>query len=248
MDVATRQGRAFGLCCPVKIPDEDDMGHIEHLKSVCDLHGMAVIDIGAGDGTFSLQMSEAGARVTAVEVEPGKVARIRERLPDSAKVVLGRAEQLPVDDSSQDLACMFFSLHHVPQEVQDVGFDEIRRVVRPGGRLHIVEPFPYGTMFDVVRLIEDETEVRTHSHEILNVLGNGGPFRLLSHEHYVLTRQYPSFDAFVERSVRSFPERLAAFERAARDIEAVFHRVVEDVDGTQVLHQPCAAYHFEIAG
>ena len=43
-----------------------------------------------------------------------------------------------------------------PKKAVGIVKREITRVVKPGGRLHIVEPFPYGSMFDVVRMIEEE--------------------------------------------------------------------------------------------
>ncbi len=101
-------------------------------------------------------------------------------------------------------------------------------------------------MFDVVRLVEDETAARTHSHKILSQLGQGNKFRLLARNDYVLTRQYPSFDAFLDKIVRPDPERSKAFPRVADGMRHTFDQVVEEVDGVPVLHQPCAAYHFEI--
>jgi SAM-dependent methyltransferase len=222
------------------------VGHIEYLASVCDLQGRSIVDVGAGDGTFSRQLDLAGASVTAVEIDPIKVSRAENSLPSNINVLVGRAESLPVDNCSQDLACFFFSLHHVPVDLQDAAFDEVLRVLKPTGRLHIVEPYPYGSMFDVVRMVEDETAVRTHSHKILSRLGQGNRFRLLAHNDYVLTREYPSFDEFFDKIVRPDPERSKAFSRVADDMRHTFDRVVEIVDGVPMLHQPCAAYHFEI--
>jgi len=221
------------------------VGHIDYLKSVFGLPGKSVVDVGAGDGAFSLQLEQAGASVTAVEIDPAKVSNAITSLPDSISVLLGRAECLPIADCSQDLACLFFSLHHVPRDVQSDAFQEVLRVLEPNGRLHIVEPFPYGTMFDVVRMVEDETIVRTHSHDILDKLDQGGIFRLLAKQEYILTRDYPSFDAFLDKIVRPDPERSKAFLDVAEEMEEAFHRVIEEADGGHVLHQPCAAYHFE---
>ncbi|MEX0340918.1 MAG: class I SAM-dependent methyltransferase [Arenibacterium sp.] len=222
------------------------MAHVPHLTSVYPLAGRAVVDIGAGDGLYAEQLHAEGATVTAVEIDPDKVARARARLASGIDVLLGAAEDLPIGAGTQDLACLFFSLHHVPADRHARAFDEICRVVKPGGRLHIVEPYPYGTMFDVVRLVDDETHVRTHSHKLLNRLETDPRFRLLNKHDYVLTRNFPGFDALVDRIIRTDPARAAMYENVATEMQMVYNRVVETAGDRNLLHQPCAAYHFEV--
>lgn len=222
------------------------MDHVGYLKSLVDLRGKAIVDVGAGDGVFSKQLVLEGATVTAIEVDPVKVARAS-AVASGVEVKLGRAEELPLRDRSQDLACLFFSLHHVPAKVQSTAFDELFRVLKPGGRLHVVEPFPHGTMFDVVRMVEDETQVRTRSHVLLGQLGETVRFRLLARQEYVLTREFPTFESFVEKIVNPDPDRRAIFADVANRMEDTFNRVIDRSNGTRLLHQPCAAFHFQIA-
>ena len=224
------------------------MAHIEYLKSIFSLEGQPVVDVGAGDGVYSRQLHEEGADVTAVEIEAQMVAKAKALLPADIDVRLGSAEQLPLEDTSQQLVCFFFSLHHVPMDLQDAAFSEVCRVSQPGARLHVVEPYPYGTMFEVVRMVEDETLVRTNSHKVLGQLELNPRFSLHSKHEYVLTREYPFFDHFVEKIVRSDPDRLEAFAHVSEEMERTFNRVIEESGGARVLHQPCAAYHFAVDG
>lgn len=224
------------------------MAHIEHLKSLCPLEGLDVVDVGAGDGVYSRQLDAAGAKVTAIEIDPEKVERAKENLPGSIDVKLGAAENLPLTFGSQDLVCLFFSLHHVPIAAQPAAFDEFRRVLGTNGRLHIVEPYPYGTMFDVVRLVADETIVRTISHQLLNHMDRTQRFALENKREYVLTREYPSFEFFLEKIVLPDPARAKTYEAVAPEMADTFDRAVEYLDGRFVLHQPCAAYHFSVTG
>ena len=210
------------------------------------MRGIPVADVGAGDGLYSRDMAQAGARVTAIEVDPGKVRKAKDNLPPDVDVRQGRAEALPLEADSQQLVCFFFSLHHVPVEAQDAALSEVRRVLALGGRLHVVEPYPHGSMFDVVRMVEDETFVRTNSHRILSRLDGGSAFRLIDKHEYVLTREYATFTDFVDRIVRSDPDRSAIFAQVSQAMEETYDNAIEDADGTRVLHQPCAAYHFAI--
>jgi ubiquinone/menaquinone biosynthesis C-methylase UbiE len=224
------------------------MAHVDHLGSIHDLRGRAAVDIGAGDGTFSRQLDQVGASVSGIEIDPTMVARARVNLPDTVSMLVGRAEELPLEDGSKDIACFFFSFHHVPIDVQEQALEEVIRVLKPGGRLHIVEPYPFGSMFEVVRLVEDETRVRTHSHEVLGALGDRSEFTLIDKKDYVLTREYPDFETFLNKIVVNNPERAAVFPAVRDRMEKTFNRELDEVDGRRVLHQPCAAYHFEVPG
>ena len=224
------------------------MAHLDYLKSVYEFKGKSVVDVGAGDGVYSRQLDQAGALVSAVEIDPDKVSRAKVNLPPRVSVMLGKAEELPLNDQSQDLICFFFSLHHVPADRQDDALVEVRRVLKPKGRLHVVEPFPYGSMFDVVRMVEDETVVRTNSQALLNRLGTQDGFNLVAKKEYILTREFPTFDFFMEGIVRSDSNRLAKYTRVAEKIRMKFEQAIEEVDGASVLHQPCAAYHFSVEG
>lgn len=223
------------------------MAHITHLKSIYPLAGRAVVDIGAGDGVYSKQLHAEGAKVTAVEVDPEKVSNAKSNLATGINVLLGAAEELPLGSNSQQLACLFFSLHHVPAGLHAKAFDEICRVLEPAGRLHIVEPYPYGTMFDIVRMVEDETSARINSHGVLNRLEKDRRYRMLNKHEYILTREYPTFDFFVDKIVRPDPGRAAMYEKVAAEMQTIYDRVIETSGGTNVLHQPCAAYHFEVS-
>lgn len=223
------------------------VSHIEYLNSVYSLTNRAVLDVGAGDGTFSRQLERFGANVIGIEIDQGLVDTARANLPEHISLLVGRAEALPVDDSSQDIACFFFSFHHVPIDVQERALAEVRRVLKPGGRLHVVEPFPYGSMFDVVRMVEDETHVRTHSHRLMADLGARPEFNLLARKEYTLTREYPDFEIFLNKIVRSNPDRMAKFATVEDEMREVFIRVREESDGKSVLRQPCAGYHFELS-
>lgn len=224
------------------------MIHIDFLSSIYPLSGAAVVDIGAGDGTYARELAHEGAHVTAIEIDEVKLDELRANGHPNMKAVLGRAEAMPLPDASQDLACMFFSLHHVPEEVQEAALREIMRVVKPGGRLHIVEPFPYGSMFDVVRMIEEETRVRRRSHALMQDLAQREGFQLLQHKDYVLTRVFDDFDALLTKTVYSDLKRSNALPDVREEMQQVFEQVAEMTPEGRVLHQPCAAYHFALNG
>jgi SAM-dependent methyltransferase len=106
------------------------------------------LEIGAGTGYFSLNMLQAGAIADAVctDISPGMLETLQanaRRLDLDVETVACDAEQLPFADEGFDLVFGHAVLHHVPD--LDRAFGELRRVLRPGGRLFFAgEPSRYG--------------------------------------------------------------------------------------------------------
>jgi ubiquinone/menaquinone biosynthesis C-methylase UbiE len=101
--------------------------------------GQCALDVGAGSGGAALAMAEQGVRTTAVDASPRMVDRIRTRAAErglsiDARVMDGQALQLA--DASFDGALSVLGIILFPDAGRGLG--EMRRVVRPGGRLAIV--------------------------------------------------------------------------------------------------------------
>ena len=110
--------------------------HSEVLPWVCrtvPLDG-DVLEIGPGYGVTTRWLTEQGARLTAVEVDPDLAAGVRASFGDRVDVHTGDGADLPFPDASFDTVVCFTMLHHVPSpEQQDRLFAEAARVLRPGG-------------------------------------------------------------------------------------------------------------------
>jgi demethylmenaquinone methyltransferase/2-methoxy-6-polyprenyl-1,4-benzoquinol methylase len=100
--------------------------------------GMDVIDVACGTGAVTraiLDILAGNGHVLGVDPSEGMIAEARKHVP--AEFKLGRAEQLPVPDAAFDFLSMGYALRHV--EDLAVAFTEYRRVLKPGGRLLILE-------------------------------------------------------------------------------------------------------------
>lgn len=97
-----------------------------------------VLDVAAGTGAFSLTVARRGASIVATDFAPGMVEVLSGLL--AAEGLPGRAEQadgqaLGFGDDSFDAGCSMFGLMFFPDA--GAGLRELRRVVRPGGRVGI---------------------------------------------------------------------------------------------------------------
>ncbi len=106
------------------------------VSAVRPLAGMRILDLAAGTGTSSLPFAKAGARVVATDFSLGMLRQGRRRHPSLA-FVAGDGLALPFGDQVFDAATISFGLRNLVDRHQ--GLSELRRVVRPGGRLVICE-------------------------------------------------------------------------------------------------------------
>ncbi len=101
--------------------------------------GMRVLEVAAGAGGAALALAEAGAVVTATDASPRMIDRVRRRagaagLAVDARVMDGTALGFP--DGVFDAALSVLGVILLPDAV--AGLSEMRRVVRPGGRVAVV--------------------------------------------------------------------------------------------------------------
>jgi glycosyltransferase involved in cell wall biosynthesis/ubiquinone/menaquinone biosynthesis C-methylase UbiE len=97
--------------------------------------GEDVLEIGGGIGTDSSRFARHGARVTDLDLSAGHLELAKENFAKrqlEGRFVHHDAERLPFDDAAFDLVYSNGVLHHTPNTRRVV--DEIRRVLRPGGR------------------------------------------------------------------------------------------------------------------
>ncbi len=131
----------------------------------------SVLEVGSGPG-LGLELASARAREgRVVGVDPSEtmleMARRRNRAQIEAgrvELCLGNADRLPFDDATFDKAITMNSLHLWPDPV--AGLMEIRRVLRPGGRIAVaITRFSYASPDKFGQLLSDSgfTEVRTYT-------------------------------------------------------------------------------------
>jgi SAM-dependent methyltransferase len=94
-----------------------------------------ILDVGCGTGANLLMLSEYG-EAEGVDVAEDALAFCRERGLD--KVRLGAGEELPYEDGTFDLVTAFDVVEHMDDDL--AGLREMRRVLRPGGRVLLFVP------------------------------------------------------------------------------------------------------------
>jgi arabinofuranan 3-O-arabinosyltransferase len=96
------------------------------------LTGALVLDIGSGPGWYRAVIEQAGARYVGVEPDSDELS---EGLAVTGSVVRGDGRRLPLRDGCVDIVVCSNVLEHVADPEQLA--DELLRVVRPGGFVHL---------------------------------------------------------------------------------------------------------------
>jgi demethylmenaquinone methyltransferase/2-methoxy-6-polyprenyl-1,4-benzoquinol methylase len=103
--------------------------------------GMDVVDVGCGTGLLAreaLDLIGHNGSLIGVDPSPGMLAQRTAQGPMAgARFIEGRAESLPLPDASADFVTMGFALRHIDDA--HAAFAEFRRVLRPGGRVLVLE-------------------------------------------------------------------------------------------------------------
>lgn len=100
------------------------------------------VDLGCGEGRFSRMMRDEGLRVIGVDPTKALLTTAMERDPNG-DYRSGKGQALPVADSSVDLVVSYLSLIDICD--LEATYDEVQRVLRPGGRLLVANLSSFAT-------------------------------------------------------------------------------------------------------
>lgn len=106
----------------------------EMLRLAGDVAGLRILDAGCGSGPLSAELLSRGAHVSGVDASAAMVDLARRRLGEGVDLrVADLGAPLPFEDAAFDVVVASLVLHYLQD--WSVALAELRRVLRPGGRL-----------------------------------------------------------------------------------------------------------------
>lgn len=108
--------------------------YIEEFAQFNQSSGKDVLEIGVGLGADHQRWAESGAKLSGIDLTERAISHVRNRFGMvglNSVLQVGDAESLPYSDGSFDLVYSWGVLHHTPDT--QTAFDEVWRVLRPGG-------------------------------------------------------------------------------------------------------------------
>lgn len=152
-ELKKRQREMWASFSPTAMFTTPVAGHLVRFAAI--VPGERVLDVGTGTGVVALTAARAGASVAGLDLTPELIeeARHNARIAgiESVEWTEGDAENLPYPDASFDVVLSQFGHMFAPRP--DVAMAQIRRVLRPGGRVAVATWPPEhftGRMFALV--------------------------------------------------------------------------------------------------
>lgn len=128
--------------------DSGDADESQRIAEVLQLTpGMAVADVGAGDGEWTVPMAQrvgTDGTVWATEVDPEELEKIRQRIEDdevtNVRIVEGDQETLGLPEACCDAILLRMVYHHF--EDPSILRPQLYQALRPGGRIAVIDIRP----------------------------------------------------------------------------------------------------------
>ncbi|HEX7631606.1 MAG TPA: class I SAM-dependent methyltransferase [Lacunisphaera sp.] len=202
--------------------------------------GEKVLDVGTGTGVVAVTAARAGARVSAMDLSPVLLEDARHNAQiagiEGIEWAEGDAEKLPYADASFDVVLSQFGHMFAPRP--EVAISEIRRVLRPGGRVAFATWPPehfVGRFFALVSRHSPPPPV------------GAMPPPLWGNPTIVAERLKPHFEApFFERGTMLFPalsvnHLIAFYETTIGPLRALVGSLAKDDEKLRIIRQELAA-------
>jgi ubiquinone/menaquinone biosynthesis C-methylase UbiE len=107
--------------------------------------GMTVLDLGCGPGFFSVEIAKmlnGSGKVIAADLQDGMLEKVNRKIKGTEleqRITLHKCEDNRVGVTENvDFVLAFYMIHEVPS--QDKLFGELKSILKPGGKIFIIEP------------------------------------------------------------------------------------------------------------
>jgi ubiquinone/menaquinone biosynthesis C-methylase UbiE len=157
--------------------------------------GMQVLDVGCGTGTNLDLYRRNQCQVSGIDLSPAMIQEARKKLGSGADIRLGDASHMLFPDASFDLVTSMLTLHEMPGEIRSLVMEEMWRVLKPSGRLLLIDfhpgpiRFPKGWLMKCLILIFEMAAGREHYNHYRNFIKNGGLPRLMKEDRQKIEKK-----------------------------------------------------------
>jgi ubiquinone/menaquinone biosynthesis C-methylase UbiE len=181
---------------------------------------LVYLDVGCGVGTLHAHVANAFSRICGIDVSEKSLEAARERNPTCEYRVM-EGGTLPYQAATFDLVTAINVLHHVVPADWTEFVLELKRVIRPGGLVTLIEHNPWNplTRLAVYRCPFDKDAHLLSAARSRRLLKSAG-LSNVSSRHFLLTPSSSTPALAIERWVSSVPlgaQYIATGERRAEE-------------------------------
>lgn len=205
--------------------------NLDALVRVAALSGLErVLDVGCGPGHTALALAPGSAQVSALDLVPEMLEAGRrlaaERGVSNLRFERGDVEELPYADTSFDLVASRFSAHHYPNPRRALA--EIARVLRPGGRLLLLDSMSReddeeDAFLDAIERLRDPSHVRDWRVSEWREMMTGCSFQVEERGHWLLSMDFADWVERMQTPPDSIRELRRRLQSASPPLRESFH-------------------------
>jgi ubiquinone/menaquinone biosynthesis C-methylase UbiE len=159
---------------------------------------IAILDVGCGTGTQLALYQRPGCRLVGIDNSPAMLAVAERKLGAAAELHLGDATQMPFGAATFDLVTVVFVLHEMYPELRPAVLQECRRVVKPDGRIMLIDyhpgpyPFVMGQVWRLVITLMEMSAGREHYGNYRKFIAASGLEALVAGQQLCVQKRYVS--------------------------------------------------------
>lgn len=210
---------------------------LEIIQQHLPIQDKLLLELGCGRAWMTRQLAERFQPRQIIATEVDTIQHGKNLLIDDLPNVTftaGGAEAIDLEDSSVDVVIMLKSLHHVPLPLMGLALSEIARVLRPGGLAYISEPVYAGDFNEILRLFNDEKQVRKAAFAAVQNSVAKNELLLVRQIFFNAPGSYRDFAEFDERMIQVTHTNHQIDEALYRRIRNAFNRHMGE-DGAHFL-------------
>jgi len=196
----------------------------EVLRAHLPIGGQRILDVGCGKADLVGWLNKHGA--SAVGVDPQAAL-----LPSG--MIAAKSEALPFGDGCFDSVLFFNSLHHIALPSLDRALAEAARTART--RVIVVEPVAAGSYFELIRPVDDETEVRAAA---LDALRSSAVLEVVAEDHWTSELVGQDVPSLVDAMIAAEPARSARIAELHDELERRFRQLGRPSERGMLFDQP----------
>jgi len=123
-----------------------------------DQRKLRLLDLGCGTGRFLDSVKQVWPRLPTIGLDMSEayIRHAKRELKRWSRIrfIVGKAEALPLPDNNQDAVTSIFLVHELPPKIRRRVLSECARVLKPGGRLVLIDSLQRGDRPDYEGMLE----------------------------------------------------------------------------------------------
>lgn len=203
----------------------------KYLVESFNLNNKIILELGCGNASMTKKIAQNGfdRKIIAYEIDEIQHKKNAHENINNIDFILGKAQEIKLEDESVDMIFLFKSFHHIPKNDMYKSLIEMKRVLKKNGLIYISEPLFQGEQNHLVSLFHDEEQVRIDAFDTIQRFVENQQMKLFKEIFFQTEVFYKDFKDFETKQMNlSYNENRISKELYNKVKEAYFQYANSD--------------------